>query len=163
MLNRYFTLSTSNCPVVLLDIYSSGLGPALAFQFVMNSTRLGLYETVDQLKWTQFSENSPRSTMLCVFWGAVAGVAGSAVGCPLYMVKTQLQAQSHGKIAVGFQHGHSGMTDALLNTYNQQGVRGLWRGFEGIAPRTAVGSAIQMTTFSKCKELLSNYKVRISN
>lgn len=125
----------------------------------MNSTRLGLYETVDQLKWTQFSENSPRSTILCVFWGAVAGVAGSAVGCPLYMVKTQLQAQSHGEIAVGFQHGHSGMSDALLTTYKQHGVRGLWRGFEGIVPRTAVGSAIQMTTFSKCKELLSKYEV----
>lgn len=148
-----------NCSVIFLEIHFSGLGPALAFQFVMNSTRLGLYETVDQLKWTQFSENSQRSTMLCVFWGAVAGVAGSAVGCPLYMVKTQLQAQSHGKIAVGFQHGHSGMIDALLNTYKQQGVRGLWRGFEGIAPRTAVGSAIQMTTFSKCKEHLSNYEV----
>lgn len=125
----------------------------------MNSTRLGLYETVDQLKWTQYSENSSRSTMLCVFWGAVAGVAGSTVGCPLYMVKTQLQAQSHGKIAVGFQHGHSGMTDALLSTYKQQGLHGLWRGIEGIVPRTAVGSAIQMTTFSKSKELLCNYEV----
>lgn len=129
----------------------------------MNSTRLGLYETIDQLKWTRFSETGPHSTILCVFWGAACGVVGSAVGCPLYMVKTQIQAQSHGKFAVGFQHGHTGMIDALISTYRQGGIRGLWRGFEGIVPRTAVGSAIQMTTFSKCKEFLSKYEVKKKN
>lgn len=97
--------------------------------------------------------------MLCVFWGAVCGVAGSAVGCPLYMVKTQMQAQSHGQFAVGFQHNHSGMVNALISTYHTQGMRGLWRGFEGIVPRTAVGSAVQMTTFTTAKDYLSNYEV----
>lgn len=53
-----------------------GLIPALTFQFVMNSTRLGLYETVDQLNWTRFSPTSPHSTVLCVLWGAASGVAG---------------------------------------------------------------------------------------
>lgn len=76
------------------------------------------------------------------------------------MVKTQLQAQSHGKFAVGFQHGHSGMINALISAYRHGGIRGLWRGFEGIVPRTAIGSAIQMTTFSKCKDFLSKYEVR---
>lgn len=136
-----------------------GLGPALAFQFVMNSTRLGLYETVDQLNWTRFNSSSTHSTVLCVFWGGVAGVAGSAIGCPLYMVKTQIQAQSHGQFAVGYQHGHTGMIDALTRIYRLQGVKGLWRGFEGIVPRTAVGSAIQMTTFTSCKDFFSKFEV----
>lgn len=139
-----------------------GLGPALAFQFVMNSTRLGLYETVDKLHLTRFDASDSHSTVLCVFWGAVAGVAGAAVGCPLYMVKTQLQAQSHGQFAVGFQHGHTGMINALTTTYKKQGARGLWRGFEGIVPRTAVGSAVQMTTFTMCKDFFSDYEVRNS-
>lgn len=138
-----------------------GLGPALAFQFVMNSTRLGLYETVDKMHLTRFDGAGSHSMVLCVFWGAVAGVAGSAVGCPLYMVKTQLQAQSHGQFAVGFQHGHTGMMDALTRTYKKQGVRGLWRGFEGIVPRTAVGSAVQMTTFTICKDFFSQYEVNV--
>lgn len=161
---RSFSYSSIKFEVLCLN-YSfnifTGLGPALAFQFVLNSTRLGLYETVDQLNWTRFNASSSHSTVLCVFWGAVCGVAGSAIGCPLYMVKTQLQAQSHGKFAVGFQHGHTGMVDALVTTYRQQGMRGLWRGFEGMAPRTAVGSAIQMTTFSKCKDFLSKHEVCI--
>lgn len=108
-----------------------GLGPALAFQFVMNSTRLGLYETVDQLNWTRYNGSTSHSTILCVFWGGVCGVVGSAVGCPLYMIKTQLQSQSHGQFAVGFQHNHSGTIDALKQTYRQHGFNGLWRGFEG--------------------------------
>lgn len=130
----------------------------------MNSTRLGLYETVDKMNLTRFSPSSPHATVLCVFWGGVCGVVGSAIGCPLYMVKTQMQAQSsQGRFAVGFQHGHSGMINALTNTYRHQGVRGLWRGFEGIVPRTAVGSAVQMTTFSITKDHLEKYDVRMSH
>lgn len=136
-----------------------GLGSALAFQFILNSTRLGLYETVDQLNWTRMGSEESHSTVLCVFWGAAAGVAGSTLGCPLYMVKTQIQAQSHGKFAVGFQHHHSGTVNALITTYRAQGLNGLWRGFEGMAPRTAVGSATQMTTYTMCKDFFNNYEV----
>lgn len=121
-------------PILFYHGIDSGLVPALSFQFVMNSTRLGLYETVDQLNWTRarFDPSAPHSTVFCVFWGGACGVVGSAVGCPLYMIKTQIQAQSHGKFAVGFQHSHTGMIDALISTYRERGIRGLWRGFEGI-------------------------------
>lgn len=133
--------------------YVTGLVPALAFQFVLNSTRLGLYETVDKLNFTRYDGETHHSLSLCVIWGGICGVAGAAVilikyiliwllndnnfcfnskvGCPLYMVKTQLQSQSHGKFAVGFQHNHSGMVDALNSTYKQHGFRGLYRGFQG--------------------------------
>lgn len=126
----------------------------------MNSTRLGLFETVDQLNWTRFGSSTEHATVLCVLWGGMCGIAGSTVGCPLYMVKTQIQAQSSGKFAVGFQHGHTGMIDALISIYHKQGVRGLWRGFEGIVPRTAVGSAIQMTSFAMSKDYLSKFEVK---
>lgn len=46
-----------------------GLGSALGFQFVMNSTRLGLYETVDQLGWTRYSKTKDHAPGLCVLWG----------------------------------------------------------------------------------------------
>lgn len=98
---------------------------------------------------------------LMVFWGGVCGVVGAAVGCPLYMVKTQMQSQSHGQFAVGFQHNHSGMINALTTIYKGYGVRGLWRGCQGIVPRTAVGSAIQISTFMTCKDFLKKYEVII--
>lgn len=100
-----------------------GLSSALAFQFVMNSTRLGSYQTVDNLGWNRYS-NGEISMIKCVWWGGLAGVMGSALGCPLYLVKTQIQAQSHGKYAVGFQHHHCGMMDGLKTTFKEQGVKG---------------------------------------
>lgn len=59
--------------------YVTGLVPALAFQFVLNSTRLGLYETVDKLNFTRFDGEKHHSLSLCVIWGGICGVAGAAV------------------------------------------------------------------------------------
>lgn len=94
-----------------------------------------------------------------VFWGGVCGVFGATIGCPLYMVKTQMQSQSYGKFAVGYQHNHSGMVNALVTIYKSHGTSGLWRGCQGIVPRTAVGSAIQISTFMTCKDFLQQYEV----
>lgn len=139
-----------------------GLGPALSFQFVMNSTRLGTYQTVMNLGWTKFDKSSPyQSPILCVFWGGTAGVFGSALGCPLYMIKTQIQAQSVGELAVGYQHNHKSTIDALRNIVVNRGFLGLWRGFTGIVPRTAVGSSVQLSTFSICKDSLVQYDVSL--
>ncbi|KAL5290556.1 SLC25A34.2 family protein [Megaselia abdita] len=124
----------------------------------MNSTRLGTYQTVTNLGWTKFDRSSPyQSPILCVFWGGAAGVFGSALGCPLYMIKTQIQAQSVGEYAVGYQHNHKSTIDALKNIVVNRGFLGLWRGFTGIVPRTAVGSSVQLSTFSMCKESLGQY------
>lgn len=137
-----------------------GLGSALAFQFVMNSTRLGLFETADKFHVTRSAKTGDHSLVLCVFWSGVSGVVGSSIGCPFYMVKTQIQAQSHGKFAVGYQHTHTGTVDALMTSYKSQGFRGLWKGFSGIVPRTAVGSSIQLTTFTSSKDFLLKYEVK---
>lgn len=138
-----------------------GLGPALSFQFVMNSTRLGTYQTVTNLGWTKFDKSSPyQSPILCVLWGGTSGVLGASLGCPLYMIKTQMQAQSSASAnAVGYQHNHKGTFNALKNIVVNRGFLGLWRGFTGIVPRTAVGSSVQLSTFSLCKETLVEYDV----
>ena len=139
-----------------------GLGPALAFQFVMNSTRLGLFQTADSMNLTKNSITNTQSPLRCIFWGGLAGIAGSAVGSPFYMIKTQLQSQAEGQLAVGYQHKHKGTMSALFVTYQEYGVRGLWRGFSSMVPRLFFGSAVQLTTFSKSKEFLRQYEVRIS-
>jgi solute carrier family 25, member 34/35 len=100
-----------------------GLASALAFQFCMNSIRLGTYQTVDNLGLNR-RKNGELHPGLCILWGGLSGIFGSSVGCPLYMIKTQLQAQSHGSFAVGFQHGHSGTTDALRRILRENGVKG---------------------------------------
>lgn len=100
-----------------------GLGSALAFQLVMNSIRLGSYQTFDNKGWNRNSKGE-LVPILCVFWGGTAGVLGSSTGCPLYMVKTQIQAQSSGQYSVGYQHQHKGTIDALKTIVKDGGVFG---------------------------------------
>jgi solute carrier family 25, member 34/35 len=74
------------------------------------------------------------------------------------MIKTQIQAQSYGKFAVGFQHGHKSTFSALKRILQENGFKGLWRGWTSMVMRTAVGSSVQLTTFSKTKDFLISYE-----
>jgi solute carrier family 25, member 34/35 len=76
------------------------------------------------VRWNEF-DSVANGTNEGYFKGGMSGIFGSTVGCPLYMIKTQLQAQSHGSYAVGFQHGHKSTTEALRRVLNQNGVKGL--------------------------------------
>lgn len=122
----------------------------------MNSTRLGSYQTAERLGWTR-DRNGEVSTLRCIVWGGISGIIGSSLGCPFYMIKVQIQAQSYGKYAVGFQHHHTGTISALRRVYMKQGVQGLWRGCTSLIPRTMVASSAQLATFSKCKEFVQQY------
>lgn len=89
----------------------------------MNSVRLGTYQTIDNYGYNR-NTNGELNPGLCILWGGISGIFGSTVGCPLYMIKTQMQAQSYGKYAVGFQHGHKSTLDAFKRILAESGVRG---------------------------------------
>ncbi|XP_066296676.1 solute carrier family 25 member 35-like [Branchiostoma lanceolatum] len=132
-----------------------GLVPALWYQFFMNGVRLGTYQTLDNLGLTTDKDGN------VVWWrsivaGAASGCAGAFVGSPIYMVKTQLQSRSASTIAVGHQHTHASMTQALRGIYKEYGILGLWRGVSGAMPRVTVGSAAQLSTFAISKEKIQN-------
>ncbi|GAB1606093.1 solute carrier family 25 member 35-like [Argonauta hians] len=131
----------------------NGLAPALWYQFFMNGVRLGSFQIFDNMGFTRKKDGSlsfPQSVVA----GALAGCIGAAIGSPFYMVKTQLQSQATEAIAVGYQHQHYGMTKALISTYKDFGLPGLWRGVSGALPRVTIGSAIQLSTFSTSKDFI---------
>lgn len=136
-----------------------GLVPALGFQFIMNGIRMGTFQIVDEARWTRDPKTDARSPLRCMIWGGVAGVLSSGIACPMYMVKIQIQTQSVGKFAVGYQHNHSGTIGAFQTAFRTKGLRGLWRGFSGIVSRMFVASVIQLTTFTKCKDEISEWEV----
>ncbi|XP_070068946.1 solute carrier family 25 member 35-like [Drosophila takahashii] len=70
------------------------------------------------------------------------------------MIKTQLQSQAAKQIAVGYQHQHASMSDAIRQIYRKNGVFGLWRGSMANVSRATVASAVQIGTFGKAKSLL---------
>ncbi|XP_063232890.1 solute carrier family 25 member 35-like isoform X3 [Bacillus rossius redtenbacheri] len=135
-----------------------GLVPGLWYQLALNGTRLGLYQAADDRGWTRDPAGHV-SLLKAGTVAAVTGCAGGYVGSPFYLVKTHLQAQAADSVAVGHQHGHSGMTQGLRHVYQQHGVAGLWRGVLGAMPRSAVGSFSQLVSFAYCKQWLSRYQV----
>lgn len=141
-----------------------GLVPALEFQFVMNGTRMGMFQMLDNGRLTRDPATGELSPLRCMLWSGAAGLVSAAVACPLNMVKTQMQIQTGGGAtasAVGYQHRHRGTWSALAAAYRAGGVRGLWRGFTGVLPRTCVASTLQLTTFKKCKDVFGGWEVSV--
>ncbi|EDW77226.1 uncharacterized protein Dwil_GK22254 [Drosophila willistoni] len=133
-----------------------GLAPALCFQFIINSFRLSIYSTAVEKRWMH-NKQGEISYGLGLMWGAIGGVVGSYCSSPFFLIKTQLQSQAAKQIAVGFQHEHSSMSDALRQIWQKNGIVGLWRGSVAALPRAAVGSGAQIATFGKTKSLLQEY------
>lgn len=133
-----------------------GLVPALSYQVVMNGIRFGMYRRILDSGVISRADGSV-SSLGCIAAGAFVGVVGGVVGSPFYLVKTHLQSHAAESIAVGHQHKHEGFIPALYKIFNQEGVKGLWRGATTTIPRVGVGSAAQLFSYSKSKDWLDHY------
>ena len=129
-----------------------GLTSQLAYQCVMNSTRLGTYQTILNSGLPSDENGKP------VFWklglaGAFAGSCGALVGSPFYLVKVQMQAAAAPSIAVGYQHKHTGLWQGLKIAYSSPG--GLFQGVTSALWRVSAGSATQLATFTRIKHYIT--------
>lgn len=140
-----------------LHSVQKGLVPALYYQFWMNGTRLGFFQSLDNLGVTRNTNGQlvPYKVAICA---SAAGAIGSFISSPFFMIKTQLQTMSNATIAVGHQHHHSSFHSALYKIFHSQGIRGLWRGAPAAILRTSVTSSIQLSTFSLFGSHLTKYQ-----
>ncbi|KAH8254268.1 hypothetical protein KR032_009207 [Drosophila birchii] len=150
--NAFYTVAKNDG---LLGL-QKGLSPALYFQFIINSFRLSIYSEAMERGWMH-NQQGEVSYGLGLMWGAIGGVVGSYCSSPFFLIKTQLQSQAAKQIAVGFQHSHTSMSDALKQIYSKNGIAGLWRGSVAALPRAALGSGAQIATFGKTKAMLVHY------
>lgn len=58
--------------------------------------------------------------------GGFGGIMGQLICSPLFLVKTHLQAEATTTIAVGHQHHHKGMMNALKTIYSKHGVKKMY-------------------------------------
>lgn len=128
-----------------------GLSSALAYQLAMNSTRLGTYQTITNSGITTNSSGEQTFCKLALA-GAFSGCCGSILANPFYLAKVQMQSAANPSIAVGYQHSHSGLMQALSTAYRSSG--GLTQGLTSAMARVSVGSATQLATFTRIKQIL---------
>lgn len=120
----------------------------------MHGTRLGLYGLLEQMQKKTFSNSTAATMGTAVCWGGVTGFVGSIVASPFFLIKTQIQAQSHGTTAVGYQHNYTGTLNAFRTIYARYGWFGFWHGFEGFAIRITICTGLQMMAYDVFKQIL---------
>jgi solute carrier family 25 protein 34/35 len=130
-----------------------GYGAALAYQFVMNGIRLGLY---DECK-VQLSRVLPEGGVSNLAAGISMGFVGNWVASPFFMIKTRQQARANSTIAVGQQHEYRNMLDGLVKVAREKGLAGLWHGSLLAAIRTGVGSGVQLASYDFLKPVLGHH------
>ena len=90
--------------------------------------------------------------------GASSGVMGACLGSPFFLVKTRLQSYSP-VFPVGTQHVYKGAIDAFRHIWMEEGVRGLYRGLDAAAMRTAMGSSVQLPVYNWAKRMIEKYNL----
>lgn len=97
------------------------------------------------------------NNLVNVIAGGTGGVLSAFLASPLFLVKTRLQSYtSHPASRVGFQHHYRHTFHALSSIFQQEGIRGLYRGVDASMLRTGVGSSVQLPLYDIVKQRLIN-------
>ncbi|KAG5638383.1 hypothetical protein H0H81_000279 [Sphagnurus paluster] len=136
-----------------------GLGPAYAYQILLNGSRLGFYEpfrqNINKLFGISAEEQVPFTSVLA---GATSGAVGASLGNPLFLIKARMQAYSPA-LPVGAQHFYQNSFDALSTIFRAEGIRGLVRGIDAAILRTSMGSSVQLPSYNFTKTQLVKYDI----
>ncbi|KAJ1920297.1 Mitochondrial oxaloacetate carrier protein [Mycoemilia scoparia] len=152
-----------------------GLGAGYIYQIMLNGTRVGFYEptkkAVNSLFYGSSNKGEAKEHMaLNVVAGGFTGMLGAAAGSPFFLVKTRMQSYST-YAAVGHQHYYPTFIHGLASIYRRHGFRGLYRSMDAAMIRAGSGSAVQLASYDKCKELImknfegfgpNNFKTHLS-
>ncbi|KAG9314110.1 mitochondrial carrier domain-containing protein [Chiua virens] len=140
-----------------------GLGPAYAYQILLNGSRLGFYEpfrqTINRVIGRPVTDQIPLTSLAA---GAASGAVGAALGNPLFLIKARMQAYSPA-LPVGAQHHYKSSINALSTIFHAEGFRGLIRGMDAAILRTAMGSSVQLPTYNWTKNQLVTYGILPAN
>eukprot|EP01112_Ceratiomyxa_fruticulosa_P005574 TRINITY_DN1625_c0_g1_i1.p1 TRINITY_DN1625_c0_g1~~TRINITY_DN1625_c0_g1_i1.p1 ORF type:complete len:315 (-),score=32.27 TRINITY_DN1625_c0_g1_i1:65-1009(-) len=129
--------------------FYKGIYPAWTAQSILYGGRLGTYPITKKLMG---SENPSVNFWFLrnVLAGAFAGGISAAMASPIDLIKVRMQAQSP-TVYLGHSYHYKSATQAFLHIYKNEGVKGVCRGAWTSAQRTAIGSAVQLSSYDQCK------------
>jgi solute carrier family 25 (mitochondrial folate transporter), member 32 len=97
--------------------------------------------------------------------GAIGGFTSGVVTCPLDVIKTKLQAQGgFAPVQKGRHAGHHKVYEGLVGTarviWQQEGIRGMYRGLGPIILGYLPTWAVWFTVYNKSKEYMAQHHSR---
>jgi len=132
--------------------FYKGIYPAWLAQAILNGGRLGTYPIAKTLVGSTKPDAS--------FWflrnviaGAISGGLSAAMASPVDLVKVRMQAQSP-TVYLGHSYNYKNAREAVRQIVEKEGIRGMFRGAWTSAQRTAVGSAVQLSSYDQCKHFI---------
>ncbi|KAK7063969.1 mitochondrial carrier domain-containing protein [Favolaschia claudopus] len=140
-----------------------GLGPAYAYQILLNGSRLGFYEPFRR-NINKFIGRRPEEQLgsTAIIAGATSGAVGASLGNPLFLIKARMQAYSPA-LPVGAQHHYKSSFHALSTIFRAEGLRGLVRGIDAAILRTSMGSSVQLPSYNLTKNFLVSRDILPAN
>lgn len=131
-----------------------GLCVSLAYTFLMNAWRMGIYDVADHRGWINDPQTGRLHAGRCMLWSLFSGTVGLTAAMPLLVIRTLLQAQS---IKSDGQRPYVTGRMAFLGEYRLHGLRGFWRGYWSAMPRGCASAVVQLTVFSECKDFFGRW------
>ncbi|XP_066574482.1 mitochondrial brown fat uncoupling protein 1 [Amia ocellicauda] len=135
----------------------NGLVAGLQRQMSFASIRIGLYDTVKQL-YTGGKDNA--GIGIRILAGCTTGAMAVSIAQPTDVVKVRFQAQLNLK---GVERRYKGTLQAYRQIFNQEGLRGLWKGTLPNITRNALVNCTELVTYDIIKEAILNHKLLTDN
>jgi len=136
----------------LIKLYS-GLKPAVLRQATYGTIKIGIYHSMKKIFFTDVQDERLDVNVFC---GIVAGVVASSMANPTDVLKIRMQSQ-HKSFAA------KGLTASFIDVYQNEGVKGLWRGVGPTANRAAVICGVELPIYDFAKKELINRHISGDN
>lgn len=131
--------------------FYSGLTAGLLRQITYTTTRLGVYNTL-QDEWKRRYTGKPNFCVLSLMAGT-AGALGAFVGTPAEVALVRMTSDA--RLPPGQRRNYKGVFNAFTRISKEEGVTTLWRGSVPTMGRAIVVNISQLATYSQAKYLIS--------
>ncbi|XP_020773413.1 mitochondrial brown fat uncoupling protein 1 [Boleophthalmus pectinirostris] len=135
----------------------NGLVAGLQRQLCFASVRIGLYDNVKDF-YTGGKENP--GVLVRILAGCTTGAMAVSFAQPTDVVKVRFQAQVN---LDGVARRYSGTMQAYRHIFQNEGLRGLWKGTLPNITRNALVNCTELVTYDLIKEAILRHKLMSDN
>ncbi|XP_060939479.1 mitochondrial brown fat uncoupling protein 1 [Limanda limanda] len=135
----------------------NGLVAGLQRQVCFASVRIGLYDNVKNF-YTGGTEHA--SVLIRILAGCTTGAMAVSFAQPTDVVKVRFQAQMN---LDGVARRYNGTMQAYKHIFQNEGIRGLWKGTLPNITRNALVNCTELVTYDLIKEAILKHKLLSDN